>query len=75
MHGAVYHGPNAMHWIASLGNDPAAYHANGILALATNAWFDFLLNLPEAQNIGAEVKRSSSLIHNVPARRPMFDVQ
>ena len=31
------------------------YHAEGILYLAPNARFDFLLNLPEAQNIGAKV--------------------
>ncbi|MCP5518645.1 MAG: SAM-dependent DNA methyltransferase [Verrucomicrobiales bacterium] len=36
-------------------DDPAAYHAEDILSLAPNARFDFLLNLPEAQNIGAKV--------------------
>ena len=36
-------------------DEPAAYHAEGILYLAPNARFDFLLNLPEAQNIGAKV--------------------
>ncbi len=36
-------------------DDPAAYHAEGILYLAPNARFDFLLNLPEAADIGAKV--------------------
>jgi type I restriction enzyme M protein len=36
-------------------DEPAAYHAEGILYLAPNARFDFLLNLPEAKNIGAKV--------------------
>jgi type I restriction enzyme M protein len=36
-------------------DEPAAYHAEGILYLAPNARFDFLLTLPEAQNIGAKV--------------------
>src|SRR5690606_32787092 len=36
-------------------DEPAAYHAEGMLSLAPNARFDYLLNLPEAQNIGAKV--------------------
>ncbi len=36
-------------------DEPAAYHAEGILYLAPNARFDFLLNLPEAADIGAKV--------------------
>jgi type I restriction enzyme M protein len=36
-------------------DDPAAYHADGILFLPTEARFDYLLNLPEAANIGAKV--------------------
>src|SRR5260221_4291630 len=36
-------------------DDPAAYHAEGILYLPTEARFDFLLNRPEAENIGAKV--------------------
>ncbi|MEO7299323.1 MAG: N-6 DNA methylase [Verrucomicrobiota bacterium] len=36
-------------------DEPAAYHADGILYLAPNARFDFLLSLPEAENIGAKV--------------------
>src|SRR6266567_4776128 len=31
-------------------DEPAAYHADGILYLTTNARFDFLLGLPEATN-------------------------
>ena len=33
-------------------DEPAAYHAEGILYLASDARFDFLLNLPEAKDIG-----------------------
>jgi Type I restriction-modification system methyltransferase subunit len=36
-------------------DEPSAYHAEGILYLAPNARFDFLLNLPEAKDIGAKV--------------------
>ena len=36
-------------------DEPAAYHAEGILYLPPNARFDFLLNLPEAKDIGAKV--------------------
>lgn len=36
-------------------DEPAAYHADGILYLAPNARFDYLLNLPEAANVGAKV--------------------
>ncbi|MBX3733959.1 MAG: SAM-dependent DNA methyltransferase [Verrucomicrobiae bacterium] len=36
-------------------DEPAAYHAEGILYLAPNARFGFLLNLPEAADIGAKV--------------------
>jgi type I restriction enzyme M protein len=35
--------------------EPAAYHAEGILYLPAEARFDYLLNLPEAQNIGAKI--------------------
>jgi len=35
--------------------EPAAYHAVGVLYLAPEARFDFLLTLPEAANIGAKV--------------------
>ncbi len=36
-------------------DDPAAYHAEGVLYLAPEARFDYLLTLPEAANIGAKV--------------------
>ncbi len=36
-------------------DEPAAYHAEGILYLPAEARFDYLLNLPEAENIGAKV--------------------
>lgn len=36
-------------------DDPAAYHADGILFLAPNARCDFLLSLPEGANIGSKV--------------------
>ena len=40
---------------ASRIDDPAAYHAEGILYLPAEARFDYLLNRPEAENIGAKV--------------------
>ncbi|WP_305041772.1 class I SAM-dependent DNA methyltransferase [Geoalkalibacter sp.] len=36
-------------------DEPAAYHADGILYLAPEARFDYLLTLPEAADIGARV--------------------
>jgi len=36
-------------------DEPAAYHAGGILYLPAEARFDYLLNRPEAENIGAKV--------------------
>jgi type I restriction enzyme M protein len=36
-------------------DEPAAYHAEGILYLSSEARFDYLLTLPEAANIGAKV--------------------
>ena len=36
-------------------DEPAAYHAEGILYLAAEARFDYLLNLPEVADIGAKV--------------------
>jgi type I restriction enzyme M protein len=35
--------------------EPDAYHAEGILYLPAEARFDYLLSLPEAENIGAKV--------------------
>src|SRR5438552_3851605 len=39
-------------------DEPGAYHADGILYLAPNTRFDFLLNLPEAADIGAKVNEA-----------------
>jgi len=38
----------------SRADEPAAYHAEGILYLPAEAWFNYLLNRPEAENIGAK---------------------
>ncbi len=43
-------------------DEPAAYHAEGILFLTAGARFDFLLNLPEAENIGAKVNEAMRAI-------------
>ena len=40
---------------ASRLDEPAAYQAEGILYLPAEARFDYLLNLPEAQNIGSKI--------------------
>ncbi|MDY0398300.1 MAG: class I SAM-dependent DNA methyltransferase [Desulfuromonas thiophila] len=47
-------------------DEPAAYHADGVLYLAPEARFDFLLTLPEASDIGAKVNAAMRLIeqHN-----------
>ena len=39
-------------------DEPAAYHADGILYLAPSARFDYLLSLPEATDIGAKVNEA-----------------
>jgi type I restriction enzyme M protein len=36
-------------------DEPTAYHADGILYLPAEAGFDYLLNLPEAKDIGGKV--------------------
>jgi type I restriction enzyme M protein len=36
-------------------DEPAAYHAEGILYLPAEARFDYLLNRPEAEDIGGNV--------------------
>jgi type I restriction enzyme M protein len=47
-------------------DDPTAYHAEGILYLPPATRFDHLLNLPEAENIGAKVNDAMRAIeqHN-----------
>jgi type I restriction enzyme M protein len=39
-------------------DEPAAYHAEGILYLAPEARFDYLLNLAEGEDIGAKVNEA-----------------
>ena len=39
-------------------DEPTAYHAEGVLYLAPNARFDFLLGLPEAADIGTKVNEA-----------------
>ncbi len=39
-------------------DEPAAYHAEGILYLPPNSRFDFLLKLPEVDDIGAKVNEA-----------------
>lgn len=39
-------------------DEPAAYHADGILYLAPNARFGYLLQLPEGENVGAKVNEA-----------------
>ncbi|HWQ26638.1 MAG TPA: class I SAM-dependent DNA methyltransferase [Chlorobaculum sp.] len=39
-------------------NDPAAYHAEGVLYLSPEARFGYLLNRPEAENIGVMVNEA-----------------
>lgn len=48
-------------------DEPAAYHADGILYLAPEARFEALLNLPESADIGAKVNGAMRLIeqHNL----------
>ena len=47
-------------------DEPTAYHADGILYLAPEARFDYLLTLPEAADIGARVNTAMRAIeqHN-----------
>lgn len=47
-------------------DDPAAYHAEGVLYLAAEARFDYLLGLPEAADIGAKVNAAMRAVekHN-----------
>jgi type I restriction enzyme M protein len=47
-------------------DEPAAYHAEGVLYLAPEARFDYLLTLPEAADVGAQVNAAMRAIeqHN-----------
>ena len=42
--------------------EPDAYHADGILYLPAEARFDYLLSLPEAENIGAKVNAAMAAV-------------
>lgn len=59
-------------------DDPAAYHAEGMLYLPAEARFDYLLNRPEAENIGARV---NAAMRDVPkcevqsVRQSRFDIR
>ena len=46
-------------------DEPAAYHAEGILYLPDVARFDYLLNRPEAENIGAKARRKRLVVSAV----------
>jgi len=56
-------------------DEPAAYHAEGILYLAPNAQFDFLLNLPEAKDIGAKVNDAKRDVAKSELRSPSCEVK
>ncbi len=43
-------------------DEPAAYHADGILYLAPHARFEFLLHLPEVENIGSKINEAMRAI-------------
>jgi type I restriction enzyme M protein len=48
---------------------PAAYHAEGILYPPAEARFDYLLNRPEAENIGAKV---NAAMRDIEKRNPQL---
>src|SRR5882672_6704729 len=50
-------------------DEPAAYHAEGILYLPADARFDYLLNRPEAENIGAKV---NAAMRDIEKRNPQL---
>ena len=50
-------------------DEPAAYHAEGILYLPAEARFDYLLNRPEAENIGAQVNAATRDIEKYNPQR------
>jgi type I restriction enzyme M protein len=50
--------------------EPAAYHAAGILCLSPEARFDFLLKLPEAADVGAKVNAAMRAIEK---QNPQLD--
>src|SRR5882672_6381100 len=50
-------------------DEPAAYHAEGILYLPAEARFDYLLNRPEAENIGAKV---NAAMRDIEKQNPLL---
>lgn len=54
---------------ASRIDEPAAYHAQNVLYLSPEARFDYLLNLPEASDIGAKV---NSAMREVEKHNPQL---
>ena len=50
-------------------DEPAAYHAENVLYLSPEARFDYLLNLPEASDIGAKV---NSAMREVEKHNPQL---
>ena len=50
-------------------DEPAAYHAEGILYLPQESRFDHLLNLPEAEDIGAKV---NAAMRNIEKSNPQL---
>jgi hypothetical protein len=56
-------------------DEPAAYHAEGILYLPAEARFDFLLNRPEAENIGAKVNAAMRDVTKCELRITNCEVQ
>src|ERR1700724_380919 len=50
-------------------DDPAAYHAEGILYLPTEARCDYLLNRPEAEDIGGKV---NAAMRDIEKRNPQL---
>jgi very-short-patch-repair endonuclease len=56
-------------------DEPAAYHAEGILYLPVEARFDYLLNRPEAENIGAKVNAAMRDVAKCELRIANCEVQ
>jgi type I restriction enzyme M protein len=54
---------------ASRIDEPAAYHAQNVLYLSPEARFDYLLNLPEASDVGAKV---NSAMREVEKHNPQL---
>jgi type I restriction enzyme M protein len=56
-------------------DDPTAYHAEGILYLPAEARFDYLLNRPEAENIGAKVDAAMHDVTKLELRIANCEIQ